>query len=45
MASAKEIYIDRLIDKRSLVPYSSSHIDRLEKRGEFPVLSRYRSLD
>ena len=35
----KTFYGDRLIDKkelRTLVPYSSSHIDRLEKTGKFP---------
>jgi prophage regulatory protein len=39
MYSNNEIYIDRLIDKkelRSLVPYSPSHIARLEKTGSFP---------
>ena len=39
MASEEDYYCDRLIDKKELkkyVPYSSSHIARLEKSGAFP---------
>jgi prophage regulatory protein len=39
MIFEKTFNTDRLIDKkelRNLVPYSSSHIARLEKNGNFP---------
>lgn len=39
MISSNAFYSDRLIDKKelkTLVPYSSSHIARLEKNGLFP---------
>lgn len=34
-----EVHTDKLIDRnkrRELIPYSDTHIDRLEKRGLFP---------
>jgi prophage regulatory protein len=39
MTSIKLLRGDRFIDKKGLkafVPYSSSHITRLEKKGDFP---------
>jgi prophage regulatory protein len=39
MTSIKPIYPDRFIDKKGLkdlVPYSPSHIARMEKKGDFP---------